>query len=768
MRLIDTVANWFGYAKTATIRNPPAWLQATADAERWEIPLDGSLPESQAELYVKLSWVQIAVMAVAQQAATTRLSVKQLAGEEARDTPNHPLETLLNRPNPLDSRYEFLEATFGHKLIAGNAYWWLNRPSEKRPPSELWLIPPHRIRPVPDERMYLRGYIYSTGFGEEIALEPWEVVHFRRFHPLSRWLGLSPLEALNITAQGDLAMQKWNTNYFAKDHAKPAGALAYADPIDDGSWAKMKSDIREQHGGVKRSLMMLRNVGKGGVSWLNMAMSQKDMEFLQGRTFNKEEIFSLYAPGLSSVLAVNATEANSVSGKATFIEMAVWPQLTSVAEKISNDLLPAFGPNLTAQFDDVRVADRQMALSEQSAFAQVHTVDEVRAKFYQAEPLGDERGKLLVVEVGKGLTRATEAEPPPLTSTGDGPASAPQAAPGKPDEPASEEEQPDEPADEQIKAEIKRFRKWRKKRPGADLSQFKSDLLTDAEKAVILRGDAAGEDSPFGSTRLTPGGWTGKATRSLPGADGNDDKRAELERYHADKIHQAFRRLRRLVVPTGSDETNLTPDGALDRLRQNENLLRDALVAMLLDGAHLGGQTGGAQVNALLGIKADMLVVGVDWDLINEAVQRWVLGATGGGFGRIESDNGYVDTILMALMQTNERQIRHEIGEWVGNNLTLGQLVDRLEGTVFGRDRAEMIATTEITRAYTEGNRIAYRESGVVNRIEIQTSRDERVCPICGPRHGRQFELDKGDPAIGFPPFHVRCRCWIIPVVSTG
>ena len=57
MRLLDTVANWLGYAKTATMTNPPAWLTASAEAERWEIPLDGSLPESQAELYQKLSWV---------------------------------------------------------------------------------------------------------------------------------------------------------------------------------------------------------------------------------------------------------------------------------------------------------------------------------------------------------------------------------------------------------------------------------------------------------------------------------------------------------------------------------------------------------------------------------------------------------------------------------------------------------------------------------------------------------------------------------------
>lgn len=756
MRLLDRVVGWFGYAKTATIANPPAWLTASAEAERWEIPLDGGLPESQAELYQKLSWVQIAVAAVAQMAATTALGVQQLTGEEASAVPNHPLELLLKRPNPLDSRYEFMEATFAYKLITGNAYWWLNRTSEDRPPAELWLLPPHKVRPVPDGRMYLRGYVYDAGFGREIALEPWEVVHFRRFHPLSRWQGLSPLEALEMTTKGDLAMQRWNTNYFAKDNAKPAGALAYADPIDDASWGRMKSDIRDQHGGTKRSLMMLRNVGKGGVSWLNMAMSQKDMEFLAGRTFNKEEIFSLYAPGLSSVLAVNATEANATTGKGTFVEMAVWPQLTSVAEKITNDLLPAYGDNLVAAFDDIRVTDRQLLLSEQAAFERVHTIDEVRAKFYQADPLGDERGNLLIGEVGKGLTNA---EPTPAQPE---PAPTPAQPPALPDH--VDMQPPDQPGDNtpvgQAKApEIKRLRKWLKRRANPDVTQFKSDILSSAEKALIAQGeDASGSEE-------TPFDWTGKATHDA----GDDQKRSELERYHADKIEQAFGKLLRLIVPPGADESNLTPDLAVERYKQNEALLRDALVAMLLDGAHLGGQTGGTQINAALGVKAEIVAAnGVDWDLINEAVQRWVLGTTGGGFGAYNTDGGYVDSITLALMQTSERQIRQEIGEWVANALTRKQLIERLTATVFSMQRAEMIAVTEITRAYAEGNRIAFRESGVVSQIEMQTANDERVCPVCGPLQGKRFDLEKGEPTLGFPPFHVRCRCWIVPVVSTS
>jgi phage portal protein BeeE len=81
--------------------------------------------------------------------------------------------------------------------------------------------------------MYLRGYLYETDWGEKFPVELDQVVHFKRWHPLNQFVGLSPLESLAVVSQGDLAMQKWNTNFFDKNNAKIPGILAFADPIQD-------------------------------------------------------------------------------------------------------------------------------------------------------------------------------------------------------------------------------------------------------------------------------------------------------------------------------------------------------------------------------------------------------------------------------------------------------------------------------------------------------------------------------------------------------
>lgn len=90
-------------------------------------------------------------------------------------------------------------------------------------------------------------------------------------------------------------------------------------------------------------------------------------------------------------------------------------------------------------------------------------------------------------------------------------------------------------------------------------------------------------------------------------------------------------------------------------------------------------------------------------------------------------------------------------------------------------ERAAVIARTEIMRAYNRGNLAGIIDTGAVG-VRWYTGHDERVCSICGPRHGKVFriptsllgitdaEVDpsvKKLPTIDPPPAHPRCRCTI-------
>jgi hypothetical protein len=79
----------------------------------------------------------------------------------------------------------------------------------------------------------------------------------------------------------------------------------------------------------------------------------------------------------------------------------------------------------------------------------------------------------------------------------------------------------------------------------------------------------------------------------------------------------------------------------------------------------------------------------------------------------------------------------------------------------FGPVRARMIATTEVTRAYSEATNEDQRwlaEAGIQMRRVWLTLNDELVCPICGPLHDQPEEVWRAQFP-GGPPAHVNCRC---------
>ena len=243
-------------------------------------------------------------------------------------------------------------------------------------------------------------------------------------------------------------MQKYNLKLFKGLGGTSKGFLAFADPIPDPEFEKMQEDIRTA--AEKRDLMMLRSVGKGGVEWVQSGLTQAEMEFLDGRKATEEEIFKWLAPGLFSWLALNSTEANSRTGKEAFIELAVWPELKRIGEKITNDVLPLYGEGLIGEFDDIRSVDREMKLQEQAAFEKTHTVEEVRKEFYGDDPLGDERDNQLAAGVSFSFGN-----------------------------------QPEEAADEDKEDERTKFRRFVKRRGREEMEDFTFHYLNGDEQMAI-------------------------------------------------------------------------------------------------------------------------------------------------------------------------------------------------------------------------------------------------------------------------------------------
>lgn len=145
------------------------------------------------------------------------------------------------------------------------------------------------------------------------------------------------------------------------------------------------------------------------------------------------------------------------------------------------------------------------------------------------------------------------------------------------------------------------------------------------------------------------------------------------------------------------------------------------------------------------------LGLSINMDLVNQRV--------------LELTREYTNTWWGDLQTVTRGNLREAIATWQETGLGNEGLPDlvRMIEPMFGTRRAEMIASTETTRLFNEGNKLAYAEAGIENS-EFQTARDSHVCMICEPFDGQRFPINEGPQ----PPLHVRCRCARIPVANDG
>jgi len=159
----------------------------------------------------------------------------------------------------------------------------------------------------------------------------------------------------------------------------------------------------------------------------------------------------------------------------------------------------------------------------------------------------------------------------------------------------------------------------------------------------------------------------------------------------------------------------------------------------------------------------------VDWTLVHSSSLDWAREHAGKLVGT------KAELLEPGLLQTTRKSVNAAVTNWIEAGEPLSALRDKLEPT-FGKARADMIATTEVTKARYEGNQMVWKEANIPEN-EWDTARDRFVCPICESLQGARAKTGEAfysDPAKGGdgnyyrPPVHPRCRCDALPVTGNG
>lgn len=353
--LLSRLGRWLGAGRARASRSPvaaPAGYKASATGPLIALQSPGR-PVWTPRDYGALAREGFARNAVAYRCvrmiAEAAGSLAWLAYEGGRELDAHPLADLLARPNPRQTGSDFLEALYGHLMIAGNAY--VEAVGIDGGIAELHVLRPDRVKVVPGADGWPQAYEYRVGgetvrFEGEAAAGVRPVLHIALFHPSDDHYGLSPLEAAAVAVDIHNAAGSWN-KALLDNAARPSGALVYR-PAEPGAaltqeqYARLKEELEANFSGAAnagRPLLL-----EGGLDWKALGLSPKEMDFMAAKDSAARDIALAFGvPPMLLGIPGDNTYSNYQEAQRAFWRQTVLPLAGRAGKALAAWLAPAFG-----------------------------------------------------------------------------------------------------------------------------------------------------------------------------------------------------------------------------------------------------------------------------------------------------------------------------------------------------------------------------------------------------------------------------------------
>lgn len=343
-------------------------------------------------------WVYILVDRIASKISSQKLRVMKRTIKEGKAVnepeEDNPVQKLLEQPSDNQTYEQFMYSLTADYGISGNGLVY--RPSAL---DQLIHIPVEMIQLDFDTDGKLRTYRviqYNTAYEMPIArdimkIDPKQIAHVRRPNPSSALWGLSPF----IPGRKSILFNRYSLEYlnnFYLKGAQPGLVLDLSDAANEKQALRLLRSMEMAHTGRRnqRRNMVLPK----GVKATTVQPTLSDQQLKDYISQNRETIINIMQVPKHELSISEAGSLGSEEYKTALKNFWNGPLKTimkSIAGSLTKLLADKLGEDRYLEFD---VSDVDVLQEDQNAKAdlsikllQTHTLNEVRAKVFQADPL---------------------------------------------------------------------------------------------------------------------------------------------------------------------------------------------------------------------------------------------------------------------------------------------------------------------------------------------------------------------------------------------
>jgi HK97 family phage portal protein len=276
----------------------------------------------------------------------------------------NPLLDLLAAPNPFMTKNEFLEITFLHLELTGNAYWAILERGKGNVPTMMFPLMPNQMAIVPDANKFITGYVYTVN-GAQIPFEVDDIIHHKYANPTDMREGYSAVQGGARVIDTDTHMAEWNRKTMYND-ARISGFITTDSTLDEKVFKRIKNEFNDSYGGTANAYKVA--LLEGGMDFKQMSLTPKDMDFSHAREFNRDQILALFGVPKSLIgLDASMSRANAEAAEYGFSRYRIKPKMQRMANRITEDLAVQFDKKLVISFTDPVPENKEYLLEESQA-----------------------------------------------------------------------------------------------------------------------------------------------------------------------------------------------------------------------------------------------------------------------------------------------------------------------------------------------------------------------------------------------------------------
>lgn len=250
---------------------------------------------------------------------------------------------LWRRPCPTMPTFRFWRWTFSTYEVYGEAFWMKFR-DDAGNCIGFYPMHPSRTTIERDKDTGRTTYVFTLGVASAglLRLDEDDVVPFLRYNPDGLMRGLSRIEALRSTLYSEDASRRAIESWW-KRGARPSLMISAPAALSQPAYDRLASTVSKVHGGADQmgGTLLLEE----GAKPIPVQLSAEEMQYIQSRTLNREEVCGVYdvPPPVVHILD-HATFTNITEQMRSMYRDTMTPRLGDIESVIDHYVRPEFDP----------------------------------------------------------------------------------------------------------------------------------------------------------------------------------------------------------------------------------------------------------------------------------------------------------------------------------------------------------------------------------------------------------------------------------------